>query len=236
MSEKLDYANSLHQFDRPFSGRTSVRMKNGNSKAGSSYGHVLIPGNGEEVEVVVEFDSRVSSDGFGVNNLIEFKSHSFEGDVLKGAGRIIQAYGDEGVKVASDASGGISIFVSMYRPWATFTDRGLDHGDFLPVLMEESIIHEIAVHPLGHAGDDVVGSYYGVSEWMDVFEDPGAEKNTAPPKEITFVGMRLTELGGAGRSKRNIRLKRAAPLGAIPVAFVCESGEMGLVNIEKIGR
>jgi hypothetical protein len=236
MSEKLDDANGLHELDRPFSGRTSIRMKNGNSKAGNSYGHVLIPSNGEEVEVVVEFDSSVRSDGFGTNRLIEFKSHNFDGVVLRGVGRIIETYGDVGVQVGSDGSGGISITVSLYRPWATFTDRGLDHGDFLPVLMEENVIHEIAVHPFGHAGDDVVGSYYGVSEWMDVFEDPGAKKNTAPPKEITFVGMRLTELGGAGRSKRNIRLKRAAPLGAIPVAFVCDSGEMGLVNIEKIGR
>jgi hypothetical protein len=235
MKEQLTDSNGLNSLDRPFSGRTSIRMKSGHSKMGNSLGHVFIPENGEEVELTVEFDSRVGSDGFGDNSLLAFASYSFQGDVLKGVGRII-GRGEGGVRVGHDGSGGISIFVSIYRPWATFSDRGIDHGEFLPVLMEENVIHEIAVHPFGQVGEDVVGSYYGAGEWMDVFHDPGAEKKTAPPKEIFFAGMRLTELGGAGRSKRNIRLKQAAPLGAIPVVFVCDSGEMGLVNIEKVGR
>ncbi|WP_223450226.1 MULTISPECIES: hypothetical protein [unclassified Pseudomonas] len=213
--------------------RWSVTLPNGLQKSASEYGHLFVPSNSSSL-IQMRLDKVVGVAHFPENRVYRYTYIGpGNSDTLAAMGEPI-SFGEESMTVGY-TGGSVRLILEVYEPWATFGSGGVDHGPFLPIMMKVHELHKISIHPFDSEGGNTIGSFYGRSEWFDVLPEQGEEVSDVPRKSISVGRFSYEEIGGPGRPERYIRLKKDAPMGAIPLYFRFSGGSHsgGLVNVER---
>ncbi|CRL47078.1 hypothetical protein [Pseudomonas sp. URMO17WK12:I11] len=216
-----------------------VRLANGSERA-AAYGGSLIsvPSDEGDVTLIVEHDQLdgwllLGQGGFisFVPDMIYFNPHEavfkFERDYNR---RQIGWFLKDGVELRDN------LFFEVNPSWAAFSSDGVDHGKFIPIMMEKHKEYKVSVRPLDPEENGTMGKFYGIPEWMDVYPDQASESYNDKPETMLIGNYVIQEIGGLGKSERYIRLKGSAPRGVIPVFFKFTDGKKtgGIVNVEAV--